>query len=143
MQYRRVLIVSALLLLVFEAGARPAMLLNESQVPRCGATAYESNDCTTGEIMAVRNFTLLGSACVGEEGQPFHSLQIEPGARTCLVTAFSEDTHSTVGEGCTSLAHILTEMTSLDDALVVAVGDWEPQTACIGNITFKTLCVSR
>lgn len=88
--HKRELVVTTLLSLMLAAQARPpTMLPNVSKLSFwCGARAFESDDCTTGEIIEGGSmFGFIKDICVGGTSSA-RSLQIDPGGRFCRYKAF-------------------------------------------------------
>ena len=102
--YRRELVVTALLSLMLAAQARPpTMFTNVHKLSIwCGARAFESDDCTTGEIIEGGSmFGFIKDICV-DGTTPARSLKIDPGGRFCRYKAFDLnqcDGRGEVGKG--------------------------------------------
>lgn len=104
----RELVVLALLSLMLAAQARPqSMLPNIHKLSLwCGARAFESDDCTTGEIIEGGSmFGFIKDICVGNP-RLARSLQIDSGGRFCRYEAFFAnqcDHQGAGGKGCACL----------------------------------------
>lgn len=125
--HRRQLVVSALLFLIRQAGARPA--IDHRPLVWCEATAFEADDCTSPDTTGVRStfarlgyaLTFLGDICLDQPRTQFRSLKIEPSASLCRFKVFNADCNSTLGKASQKPCKSLASLTKITHSLITAL----------------------